>query len=439
MSDFGNINEFRKTTQLRKINEDPTYLSFFFLFNFNDNEHSPLLSGAAEDYLRNVVRDPQRADLLSRFKKLLRKVNRELPWFWQSVSGLDATKQYGDMEEPWRGAEKPKLEIECLENVELTSFALIDLYKRAVYDFNRWVKVIPTNLCEFEMTVYVTEVRKIQQSHKDGLINSKRKNTSNTEIKNKKDNNSKSRKTPDTIESNNTLSTDAKPIIVTKLGYCHFDIESPSDLFADLNKSPDMATSKINIFWQTSEQTKEIYGKNLNANQDDSLVLEKESKNQEVDNNPFSVENKAEDIGNNLKDRAEGSVENITNRFDEIPGRNSGLENVHGSLLTGQLGQLADSVGESITGRLLLENVHGLNTGSNIQDAINTGSLNAIFNSASQLFNNNSNGESERGTISPKRAYEDVIQGPEGPIKTKVYEDATDSSPDGNINQNVHE
>lgn len=438
MADFGTINEFRKTTELRKINEDPTYLSFFFLFNFEDNEHSPLLSGAAEEHLRNVVRDPNRADLLARFVKLLRKINRELPWFWQSLSGLEATKQYGGMEEPWWGAEKPKLEIECLENVELTAFALIDLYKRAVYDFNRWVKVIPTNLCEFEVFVFVTEVRRIQQSNEDGLKNSKGKNTSNTEIKDKKKTTGNSRKAPDEIEANKSLSVDAKPIIKTKLGHCHFDIESTSEIFTDLSKSPEMATNKIGIFWQTNEQVKEKYGENLGANPDETPVLEKEPENQEDDNNPFdAVENKAKDLGNNLKERAEGAVENVTNRFDEIPGSNNGLENVHGSLLTGQLGQIADTLVESATGQLLLENVHGLNAGSSIQDAINTGSLNAIFNSAGQLFNS-SDGSDSIDTISPSRIYENVVQRPDGPIKTKVHDSATDSSPDGNLNQNVY-
>ena len=71
MADFGKINEFRKTTQLRKINEDPTYLSFFLLFD-TSRENSPLLSGVAEEYLRNVVKDTERADLLARFVKLLK-------------------------------------------------------------------------------------------------------------------------------------------------------------------------------------------------------------------------------------------------------------------------------------------------------------------------------------------------------------------------------
>ena len=36
---------------------------------------------------------------------------------------------------------------------------MIDLYKRAAYDFNRWVEVIPKNLRRFRMWVWVSEVR----------------------------------------------------------------------------------------------------------------------------------------------------------------------------------------------------------------------------------------------------------------------------------------
>lgn len=473
MSDFSTINQFRKTTQLRKINEDPTYLSFFFLFNFYDREHSPLLSGTASDYLRNVVGDDERADRLDRFVKLLQKINTELPWFWQSISGLEATRQYGKLEDPWWGAEERKLEIECLENIELTSYALIDLYKRAAYDFNRWVEVIPKNLRHFELTVFVTEVRTFQQTTTDNVKDSRGNygQLGDSSIGSGK-------------SVNQSMSVDAKPIVVTKLGHCEFDIESTNDLFADLSKNPEMATSKIGIFWHTTEQINQLYGQNLNANEGNSLVLEAEPNNLEP-NNPFDpsadtrkvgVDNSSnnvfpegkkqntlneedEDDGllNNLgaaarqklgsvvddvRDSAIGAVENVTNILDGLPGSNGSLGNVHGSLLTGQLGQLANSAVEGALARLLLGNVHGVNNASSIQDAINSGSLNAIANAAGQLFGSTSLsgllGDSSN-SITPKKVYsENVIDSSQGPINERVYEPAVDSTPDGNLNQNVH-
>lgn len=429
MADFGKINEFRKTTQLRKINEDPTYLSFFFLFDFIDRERSPLLSGAAEDYLRNVVGDTVRADLLARFKKLLRKINTELPWFWQSVSGLETSRIYGNMEDPWRGADNPKIEIECLENIELTAFALIDLYKRAAYDFNRWVSVIPKNLCYFEMTVYVTEVRKIQQNYKAGLLNSKNKDTSNTKIEKIGDE-----------DLDAVLAVDAKPIVVTRLGHCSFDVDSTSDIFAELSKNPDIAKSKISIFWKTTEEVKSLYGSNLNANQKNTLVLEK-TEGIEIPNNPFDPGNPIDRLNRRVEERVDGAIARVTNLFDGLPG-NNGLGNVHTSLLTGQLGQLANSITEAATARLFLGNIYGANTASNIQDAINAGSLNAIFNVAGQLFNRGSNDTRSigDGNITPTNIYpEATIGSSQRPINERVYEPGVDSSPDGNLNQNVYE
>jgi len=434
MADFGKINEFRKTTQLRKINEDPTYLSFFFLFD-SSREHSPLLSGVAEEYLRNVVGDTERADLLARFVKLLKKINTELPWFWQSVSGLETTRKYNKMEDPWRGAGESKLEIECLENVELTAATLIDLYKRAAYDFNRWVEVIPKNLRHFEMTVYVTEVRSFQQTTEAGLLNSKDKDTSSTEIRN-----------PDKTNTNNATNTEmsinAKPIFVTKLGYCEFNIESTSDMFASLTKNPEMAQSKIIIDWNTAEQSSQLYGQNLNANQDNSLVFQRNTDPRLAEYNPLDPINPIDKLKERAKDKLDGAIAGVTNILGGLPGDRGALGNAHGSLLTGQLGQLANSIVEGALARLLLGNVHGINAASTIQDAINAGSLNGIANAAGQLFKqfNRPSPGTGNDVIAPKKIYpENAIDSSQGPINERIHEPGVDSSPDGNLNQNVYE
>ena len=435
MSDFTNtnqytkgINQFRKTTQLRKINEDPTYLSFFLLFNFGDRENSPLLAGSASEYLRSVVGDNERADMLDRFVNLLRKINQELPWFWQTLSGLEVSRQFGTMEEPWWGANKPKIEIECLENIELTGAALIDLYKRACYDFNRWVEVVPKNLRYFEMMIFVTEIRTFQQKSTDALKDSK----GNYGLYGDSTLNASD------VATNTDMAIDAQPIFVTKLGYCQFDIDSTNELWADLSKNPEMAKDKISIFWNTAEQMDQLYGYNLNANQENSLVLEKGPSNIEP-NNPFNPSNDTRKIGvdrgdntispidkikQKAKDKVGGVFESVTNIADGLPGGGGSLGNAHGALLTGQLGQLAGSAVESALARLFLGNVHGLNGMSTLQDAINTASLNGIFNAAGQLFGQVGSTSSGGISITPKKVYPEI---------------AIDSSPDGNLNHNVYE
>ena len=104
------------------------------------------------------------ADNLNAFKKLLMKINTEMPWFWQTISGLEQSQIYEKLAEPYWGAKDPKLEIECLEeNVDLTAISLMDLYKKSVFDFNRWIEIIPFNLRHFRMGIYITEIRQFQQ------------------------------------------------------------------------------------------------------------------------------------------------------------------------------------------------------------------------------------------------------------------------------------
>lgn len=78
------IEYFRKGTQLRKINEDPTLLSFFLLFNIGDAKGSPLLhpTEGAMHYLKEVmggVEGDRYAAHLANFQKLLLKINKEMP------------------------------------------------------------------------------------------------------------------------------------------------------------------------------------------------------------------------------------------------------------------------------------------------------------------------------------------------------------------------
>ena len=63
------------------------------------------------------------------------------------------------MDEPWRGSESPKIDIECLEeNIELTAIGLMTLYKKACYDYQRYLAVLPKNLRHFRVWVVMSEV-----------------------------------------------------------------------------------------------------------------------------------------------------------------------------------------------------------------------------------------------------------------------------------------
>ena len=52
MSDFKEISDFRKGRKMGLQYQDPTYLSFIFMFNWHDKNKSPLLAGAAADWIQ---------------------------------------------------------------------------------------------------------------------------------------------------------------------------------------------------------------------------------------------------------------------------------------------------------------------------------------------------------------------------------------------------
>lgn len=466
-------NDFRKGSVVRKIHEDPTYLSFFFMFDDQDRMHSPLLSGAAEDYLSKVLNQDyakQYLTNLKNFKKVLFKINKEMPWFWQSITGLDLAMTYNGMQEPFWGAEKPKLEITCLEeNVELTAFGLMDLYKRACYDFTRWVEVIPHNLRHFSMTVFVTEIRAFQQDtaarnlgiyDEDGaLFNAS--NAGGTSV----------------IPINQEFSVEAKPFIQLKFEHCEFDIDSIASMFSDLSKNPELIKPKIAIRWDSVSQVNQKLGTNLELEAIDSPF--DGITGEAASYNPFDPSNDRRTVNGNdgfslpsdatfketLKKRTLGrvtdavndTVDAVGNRVENIQNsltlqNNSDIGNVYGQP-TGLAGQLLNRAEDAVLGKLLLGNVHGLNPGT-LLDAIGQGSVNGILNQVGQLFGVNDPlqtpnmdnvhptavDSSPDGNISPKKVYDDIPQEPQVRINENVYPNpGIDSTPDGNLNQNVHE
>ena len=81
MADFKRQQDFRKGSLLRKINEDPTYLSFFLVFDVVSREESPLFAGPAMDYLTKVLNQEyakKYATALENFQKVLLKINKDV-------------------------------------------------------------------------------------------------------------------------------------------------------------------------------------------------------------------------------------------------------------------------------------------------------------------------------------------------------------------------
>jgi hypothetical protein len=158
--------------------QDPTVLGFKLFFNF-DQPNSGLLwgSGMAEPtdapintalWFLNKIGDTQRAHYLRKFLYLLHGINNQTPWYFQEIGGLaDAWKR--DLDKPL--LVDKKIEITCLESIDLRVTALLDLYRKACFDWKYRREVIPVNLRQFDLLVYVYEARFIQNPNDIALTN----------------------------------------------------------------------------------------------------------------------------------------------------------------------------------------------------------------------------------------------------------------------------
>ena len=469
--DFRNRNEFRKGSQIRLIDEDPTYLSFVLLFHFDDHPdvgHSPLLDGKAERYLRDVVRDDvgeQLGDNLKNFVRVLRKVNVEMPWFWQGLKGLDAALNYGDMTEPWRGAEKPVLEITCLEeNMELTAIGLMDLYKRACFDFERYVEVVPRNLREFSLDIIVSEIRVFQKDtnsrnlgltdNEDSVFNNSSNSAGGTVTEQHQN-----------YVNKDFTSADVTPFIRLRFTHCEFDYNSIADYFAELTKNPELAQPVLKINWGTCRQIDQKLGANLfNEKVDGDKPINKRIEDAQkigrIDNG--AGQTTGQKYLDAIRGRTLDKVESVlADTKDAVTAQANSIANSFANPdQPGLVKNLLDKGVEDLTGALLLGNVHGLGgTINDITTAIKTGSLNAVGNLVGNLVGNNNRGEGGADVGGLGNVGLDGSDPTPDNIKLgKIYDELNDGigqaeqalgkdnvhgttapDSDGPINENVHE
>lgn len=180
------LNRFKKTnlyyeTDPYIVFQDPTYLGFklFFLF---DNPDSKLLStvpytNTAMGYLERIG-DKTRQYYLKRFVEHLKKMNSETPWFFQSIEGLQDAWKHGYNEADFKPAlpADRKISIKTLESIDLRMTALMDLYRKACFDWPNRREIVPKNLRQFTVYIYCYESRKINYQGKPNnrsLINLK--------------------------------------------------------------------------------------------------------------------------------------------------------------------------------------------------------------------------------------------------------------------------
>ena len=160
--------------------QDPTFMSFkidFFpdggistptdvystggLFrpynNANTGADGYSFKDSAAEYFKRIGA-PARSLQLEQFIFLLKKIQTDAPWYFQTVSGLSDIYKI-DPAINFRGKDKI-LTIDCLESVDLRMTQLADLYRGFAFDFEGMREVLPINLRTFNMRIHVLEMRK---------------------------------------------------------------------------------------------------------------------------------------------------------------------------------------------------------------------------------------------------------------------------------------
>jgi len=230
-------------TKTLSLFQDPTYLGFKISFTgIDDPEHGGLLGGASNTnsarYYLKQIGDDARFYMLDTFVNLLKDINSQYPWYWQQLSGLD---------EAWKRSEINKthfhkqIGIECMESLDLRITGLIDLYRKAAFDWTNRREVLTDNLRHFEMDITVYDNRQF-------IIN-----PVGTSIENS---------TPGNTDKQNTINEtffgtteQERSMFIFNLGHCEFNLESGSSMFANVsNRGSEAATQSLLIDYTVLEE-----------------------------------------------------------------------------------------------------------------------------------------------------------------------------------------
>ena len=399
MADFKTGLDFRKgRLNKRYPYQDPTYLSFVLLFDRSNPAKSPLFSGAAEAWMQenlidgnnvNATKWEEKLEALQNFKKALFEINSELPWTFQTLTGLDRLAKYNKMNAYW-GGDDAAISIACLESLNLPVAGLMHLYKKAVWDDEKWTYVLPANLRKFSVGIYVTEIRQIKNQSKPtigGLPKANRESLREFP--------SNFKPTLGIENSNSGISgSKGRPFFYFQLGYCEWLLDSGSTPFADLSKNPEGAA--VNTLDFTYEQLHKVDARVLNGMIVDSRNDEREAPSYDPEDLEHGslkdyLLSKGEEKLKDLEERAVGDLERmgqqkvqeLNQQASDIVRRNTpNFENIYQDFVQGvdsatDLPSQQREVSQQIFDNVFADSVP---PGTNIGDALNNAARESLGN-----------------------------------------------------------
>lgn len=323
---------------------DPTYLGFFFLFqpnsplfNATDVTDSKGISsngtpGSAYYYL-NKIGEKTRAKLVLALSDIIRDINTNMPWYWQSITGLENAYKWKDMKEPYRGGDDAKITITTLESVDLKITQVMELYRRIVYDMDYRREILPDNLRKFKMWIWVQEIRKFKIDK--SLVAMGSNALGYTGISGTLD--KKADETAKVVNENS-------PWMLFQLDMCEFMPDESAPYLATLSFSePTPASNSISIKY---ENLKYDFGPNLgidlaarlNSRDDNTFIDRMKTKIQETATN--TVVNMAQEVENIGISPVTGFIKNLY------------LGNAHGFSVSSILDKIQQSSINAIIGKI---------------------------------------------------------------------------------------
>ena len=416
-------NKWQKGYRAHKYG-DPTYLSFFIMYDWG---RSNLFNGKAEAFLREVLEEPERADKLVRFTKLMKKMNSEMPWYCYAVEGVENIFKFNDLKTNYRGTDDG-IKIKTIETLDLMIAGLMEMYRDIAFDTERWCEVLPHNMTYFNMYIIVSESREIAGRK----LNTNKNQTNDFQTEDR-----------EYTTINQEFAGSSKSHFAVKLGKCSFGMDSGTAIFGDLSTSePKIAENEIQIKYQVVRTYSKQY-----MNEFEGPLVENKLKDIKVDSGytPAETENETTPVSEgdkisgkeespkqsngdttsvsrkgNTIERVEGFTENESIEDPSIDPK-SRLQTLGENLLDDALAELEGAgqrLKQDVLAKLLLGNVYGLNAASNIQDALAAGSLNGLRNLAvktAQALTDDSSQNSNIGASVGDNMFPESI--PEVPLK----------------------
>ena len=230
-----------------------------------------------------------------------------------------------------------------------------------------------------------------------------------------------------------------------ELGHCEWQQDSIADMFADASKMPELKRPKLSFTWETALLTNQKFGENISLVDDKDLIPGAKPGDGLYPESPF---NPLANAQNAISDKVNGIAGSLVNRFNNLKNSLPGFgKNPMGAVyperLTGAAASLANAGMDKVKA-LILDNVHGasgaLGTLSDINTALEAGSINGVINLARQFTQSKSN-KPKKGNITPNNMYDSpaVDSSPDGNLGERVYTPGVDSSADNSLNENVYE